>query len=102
MGGAVASSIPSAARVLQQFGDRLGVLVGVDLDDLSQAHAYDVDAVVKCPRFPVRNSGGHFTRAFGRRLRCWTPDGHGRLELMKFHTPRPGRRRIPVTGAAGE
>ena len=71
--------------------------VGIVVDDLEAAIAFFVELGMELEgkaqiegRWVDRTVGLDGVRADIAMMR--TPDGHGRLELTKFHTPRGGQR----------
>jgi catechol 2,3-dioxygenase-like lactoylglutathione lyase family enzyme len=100
-GGAVARGRPSVnvERMTIQRMDHVGIVV----DDLAAATAFFVELGLKLQgEGPVE--GGWVDRVVGLEgvraeiAMLETPDGHGRLELTKFHSPsvRDGDRHAPA------
>lgn len=78
--------------------------VGIVVDDLAAATAFFVEGLGFKPQGDGRVEGGWVDRIVGLEgvraelAMVETPDGHGRLELVKFHAPsgRGGDRHAPA------
>ena len=80
--------------------------VGIVVDDLEAATAFFVELGLKLQGAGLVE-GGWVDRVVGLEgvrveyAMVETPDGHGRLELVKFHSPSVRGRRPPIVRAPG-